>query len=98
MIRPKGFVWLASHMHSVRELDIAGTLLRHQDEGCWWANIPQGHCLQHLEWHKMLEEIWTDPFGDRRQGIVFIDTGINKSAIRQQMDSCLLKDMEIKSG
>ncbi len=98
VIRAKGFFWLATRMHWVGEVAIAGALLRHQAAGRWWANIPEDRWPQDAAWHKMLEEIWTEPFGDRRQEIVFIGTDINESAIRQQLDSCLLTDMEMKSG
>jgi len=96
VIRAKGFFWLASRMHWVGELAIAGALLRHQAAGRWWANVPKDRWPQDEVWRKMLDEIWREPFGDRRQEMVFIGAGMDKSAIRQQLDACLLTDAEMQ--
>ncbi len=96
VIRAKGFFWLASRMHWVGELAIAGALLRHQAAGRWWANVPKDRWPQDEVWRKMLDEIWSEPFGDRRQEMVFIGAGMDKSAIRQQLDACLLTDAEMQ--
>ncbi len=97
VIRAKGFFWLASRMHWVGELAIAGALLRHQAAGRWWANIPQDRWPQDNKWREMIEEIWSEPFGDRRQEMVFIGTGMDKDALCRKLDNCLLTDEEMQS-
>ncbi len=97
VIRAKGFFWLASCMHWVGELAIAGALLCHQAAGEWWANIPQDSWPQDEEWRKMLDEIWSEPFGDRRQEMAFIGTDMDEESIRQQLEACLLTKKEMKS-
>ena len=45
----------------------------------------------------MIESIkrnWADPYGDRRQELVFIGKGINKEEIKKRLESCLLSDEE----
>lgn len=95
VIRAKGFFWLASRMNWVGELAIAGSQLKHQAAGRWWANIQKDHWPQDDKWKKMLEEIWTEPFGDRRQEMVFIGTGMDEENLRKQIDFCLLTDKEM---
>lgn len=97
VIRAKGFFWLASRMHWVGELAIAGALLRHQAAGRWWANIPKENWPQDDTWKEMIKKIWHEPFGDRRQEMVFIGTGMDQAALTQQLDKCLLADAEMKT-
>ncbi|MCH2037329.1 MAG: zinc metallochaperone GTPase ZigA [Rickettsiales bacterium] len=97
VIRAKGFFWLASRMHWVGELAIAGALLKHQAAGRWWANIPKEHWPQDDTWKQMIKTIWKEPFGDRRQEMVFIGTGMDEATLRNQLDQCLLTDDEMKT-
>ena len=96
VIRAKGFFWLASRMHWVGELAIAGALLRHQAAGRWWANIPKDRWPQDEQWKEMINNIWSEPFGDRRQEMVFIGTDMDEADLRKQLDSCLMTDAEMK--
>lgn len=98
VIRAKGFFWLASRMHWVGELAIAGALLRHQAAGRWWANVPKNRWPEDEAWRKMIKEIWSEPFGDRRQEMVFIGTGIDEATLRKQLDNCLLTEKEMQSS
>ncbi len=97
VIRAKGFFWLASRMDWVGELAVAGPLLRHQAAGLWWADIPRDDWPEDEESRKMLDELWSEPFGDRRQEMVFIGTDMDEATIRQQLEACLLTDKEMKS-
>ncbi|MCI5049002.1 MAG: zinc metallochaperone GTPase ZigA [Rickettsiales bacterium] len=97
VIRSKGFFWLASRMHWVGELAIAGSLLRHQAAGRWWANIPKEHWPQDEKWKELMTSICREPFGDRRQEMVFIGVGMDEAALRKQLDTCLLSDDEMHS-
>ena len=98
VIRSKGFFWLASRMHWVGEFAVAGSLLKHQAAGKWWANIPKENWPQDPMWVAMIQKIWNPPYGDRRQEMVFIGTGMDEAALRQQLDHCLLTDAEMNEG
>lgn len=97
LIRSKGFFWLASRMHWVGELAIAGAQLRTAAAGRWWANIPKDKWPQDEKWKEFMKEIWSEPFGDRRQEIVFIGIGMDKQAITKMLDNCLLTDKEFQT-
>ena len=76
---------------------IAGALLRHQAAGRWWANIPKDLWPQDDSWKQLIKKIWKEPFGDRRQEIVFIGTDMDQEALIKQLDYCLLTDIEMKT-
>ena len=38
---------------------------------------------------------WTEPFGDRRQQIVYIRQNLPKEAMTSELDRCLLTDEEM---
>ena len=47
---------------------------------------------------KDLKKNWEDPYGDRRQELVFIGTDIDKVGINKRLESCLLTDEEFAEG
>ncbi|MEM6603056.1 MAG: zinc metallochaperone GTPase ZigA [Pseudomonadota bacterium] len=98
VIRAKGFFWLATRMNWVGELAIAGSLLRHQAAGKWWANIPKDNWPQDDVWKEIMQDIWQKPYGDRRQEIVFIGTDMDEAALTAKLDQCTLTDKEMEKG
>jgi len=41
---------------------------------------------------------WREPFGDRRQEIVFIGIGMDQGALRKRLDACLLTQDKMRGG
>jgi len=97
LVRAKGFFWLASRMHWVGELAIAGAQLKTGAAGRWWANIPKDKWPQDEKWQEFMKGLWSEPFGDRRQEMVFIGIGMDKDKITKMLDECLLTETEFQT-
>ena len=97
--RIKGYFWLASRMDFVGQIGVAGKLAEISPAGKWWAAVPKHEW--NLEDPSMIEDVrknWTEPYGDRRQELVFIGTDIDKENIRKRIENCLLTDDEFQLG
>jgi G3E family GTPase len=97
VIRAKGHFWLATRPEWVGELSQAGAIVRNEAMGFWWSSIPRERWPDHPEWRQHMEDTWDDVYGDRRQEIVFIGTGMDESEIRRRLDTCLVGDANAKA-
>ena len=90
VIRAKGHFWIATRPDWVAEFSLAGALSSINPLGTWWASVPierwpsEEHAQAYLAAH------WQEPWGDRRQEIVFIGSGIDWPELRSRLDSCLV--------
>lgn len=99
LYRVKGYFWLASRMEFVGQLSVAGKLADISPAGKWWAAVPKSEWqMEDQAMFDEMKENWTEPYGDRRQELVFIGTNICKDTIRKRLDSCLLTDEEYNQG
>ena len=94
VIRAKGHFWLATRPQWVGELSQAGALVRHEAMGFWWSSVPKERWPDHPEWRRHLAEKWDPVYGDRRQEIVFIGTGMDEAALRRRLDACLVGEQD----
>lgn len=92
VIRAKGHFWLATRPDWVGELSQAGSLVRTSAMGFWWAILPRDRWPDHPEWRQSIEANWNSIYGDRRQEIVFIGTGMDEAALRDKLDACLVPE------
>jgi G3E family GTPase len=90
VIRAKGFFWLATRPQWVGEVSQAGALVRTEAAGFWWAAIKKESWPHEPDWEAWIAKRWDPVWGDRRQEIVFIGTGMDESAIRSALDLCLI--------
>ncbi|MEM8590395.1 MAG: GTP-binding protein [Pseudomonadota bacterium] len=93
VIRAKGHFWIATRPDWVVEFSLAGSMSSVSPLGIWWAAVPmerwpggEGGARSYIEAH------WQDPWGDRRQEIVFIGAGIDWPALKARLDACLVPD------
>jgi G3E family GTPase len=93
-----------SHRHDTASFwSHAGKHFSITTAGKWWSSIPRQQMKEILrdqpdEYHRIIStEFITEEFGDRRQEIVFIGTGIDEDKITEVLDDCLLTDAEMKS-
>jgi len=89
VIRAKGHLWLATRPDWAAEFSLAGALSTIRPLGLWWAAVPKERWPNDLEGRAQLAMAWQEPFGDRRQEIVFIGSGMNEAAISAALDSAL---------
>jgi G3E family GTPase len=92
VIRTKGHYWLATRPQWVGELSQAGAIVRNEAMGFWWAAIPKERWPDHPEWRAAIAKNWSDVWGDRRQEIVFIGTGMDTAELTRRLDACLVPD------
>ncbi len=91
VVRAKGFFWIATRPEWCGEVSMAGALVRHNAAGFWWAAMPKERWPQDPEHVAMIKRRWSEPFGDRKQEIVFIGTrDMDERAIRVSLDRCLV--------
>ena len=94
VIRAKGFFWLATRPQWVGEMSQAGALVRTEAAGYWWAAIAKDSWPTEPDWNAWISGRWDPVWGDRRQEIVFIGTGMDEAAIRSALDQCIMRTSE----
>ena len=92
VIRAKGHFWVATRPEWVAEFSLAGALSGVQPIGNWWASIPKEHWPEDERALEYVNSFWQEPWGDRRQEIVFIGSGIDWPALENRLDACLLPE------
>ena len=90
VIRAKGHFWITTRPDWVAEFSLAGTLSSVKPLGTWWASMPQERWPDHEGAREYLKSHWEDPWGDRRQEIVFIGAGIDWADLSERLDKCLV--------
>ncbi|MTD45110.1 GTP-binding protein [Conexibacter sp. W3-3-2] len=98
VLRAKGFFWLASRPVIAGGWAQAGRVLTLQPAGGWWATVPRHEWPEDELKAVMIDPFWEEPWGDRRQEIVFIGADMDEDAIRADLDDCLLTDAEMELG
>ena len=90
VIRAKGHFWIATRPDWVAEFSLAGALSSVNPLGTWWASVPIERWPSEKHAQAYLAAHWQEPWGDRRQEIVFIGSGIDWPELRSRLDSCLV--------
>ena len=90
VIRAKGHFWIGSRPQWVIEFSLAGALSSISPLGTWWASVPQERWPDDDRARAYAKSLWVEPFGDRRQEIVFIGAGIDWPLLKSRLDACLI--------
>lgn len=98
LIRSKGYFWLASRPEFAGQWNQAGGIARYGFAGMFWKAVPKEGWPQDEEYLASIEKSWQEPFGDMRQELVFIGQNLDKQAVFDQLDACLLSDEEMLKG
>ncbi len=97
VIRAKGHFWLATRPDWVAEFSLAGVLKSVEPLGNWWASVPKERWPDTETFRQYAAERWAEPWGDRRQEIVFIGFGIDWPAMKARLDDALLPEADAAS-
>lgn len=98
LIRSKGYFWLASRPDFAGQWNQAGGIADYGFAGLFWSAIPKKQWPTDPESLAAIEENWIEPFGDRRQELVFIGQELDKAALLQALEDCLLTQEEVLAG
>ncbi|MEL6642116.1 MAG: GTP-binding protein [Pseudomonadota bacterium] len=93
VIRAKGHFWISTRPDWVAEFSLAGALTSIAPLGNWWATVPEERRPTHGSAQDYMQAHWQEPWGDRRQEIVFIGSGIDWPALKARLDNCLVPAM-----
>lgn len=98
LLRSKGFFWLATRPDYAGQWSQAGGIARYGYAGMFWKAVPRNEWPQDQVQVASIMEKWQEPYGDRRQELVFIGQELDRHALCQWLDECLLTDEELASG
>lgn len=102
VLRSKGFLWIASRHDEVYMWSQAGVSVQVNPAGLWWAAAPEEEWPEDGEENaELLADIrreFEEPYGDRRQEIVFIGIDMDRPNIESLLERCLLTDEELAAG
>lgn len=91
VIRAKGHFWLATRPDWVVEFSLAGALSTAAPLGRWWASVPEARLPSDPDAQHEIASRWVEPWGDRRQEIVFIGSGMDQDTIKAALGAALVR-------
>ncbi|MBU2112196.1 MAG: zinc metallochaperone GTPase ZigA [Gammaproteobacteria bacterium] len=98
LLRSKGYFWLASTPEYAWLWHQAGGIARYNIAGLFWQPVPAAEWPQEAELQDAIMQSWAEPYGDRRQELVFIGQQLDKTAMLAELEACLLTDAELAAG
>jgi G3E family GTPase len=90
VIRAKGHFWLATRPDWAAEFSLAGAVSSVSPLGRWWAAVPAARWPKRGAGLEEVQALWAEPWGDRRQEIVFIGHGMDRAGIEAALDAALV--------
>ena len=97
--RSKGFLWLASRNMYAGMWSHAGIYFQLDPAGRWWADVPRAEWPDEEDERRQILRSMEEPWGDRRQEIVFIGgQEMLRAELEEELDRCLLTDAEMARG
>ena len=98
LIRSKGFFWLGSRPEHAGQWSQAGGIARYGYAGLFWRSVPRKDWPQDKDFLASIEENWVEPFGDMRQELVFIGQNLDKTAMIDALNDCLVSEEDLDKG
>lgn len=98
MLRSKGFFWIATRNDTAITWSLAGRVARVSPAGQFLAATPTHLHPQGAHVDEYKAEFWQEPYGDRRQELVFIGIQMDKVEMIEKLHMALLSDDELALG
>lgn len=96
--RAKGFFWLATRPAMAGMLSAAGGSIETSVAGLWWVTAPSELWPEDQAQRSEIISAFVEPYGDRRQEIVFISKDLDEEGIWNALEACLVTDQEFEAG
>lgn len=90
IIRAKGLCYFTGEDHICYLFEQAGKQFSLKNCGQWYATMPQEELEQFLERNPQVLQDWDENYGDRMQKLVFIGQKLDKKALKEALDACLM--------
>ena len=90
VVRAKGHFWISTRPEWVIEFSLAGALSTIKPLGNWWAMVPRERWPSDDYAQSYMQAHWEEPWGDRRQELVFIGAGFDWPSLKARLDDCLV--------
>ncbi len=98
LLRSKGYFWIASRPGIVAVWSQAGGMAEFTPAGYWWAAAPAENWPEDPEAIAWIKSNMEEPWGDRRQELVFIGQKLPQQEMREALEAALLTAEEISMG
>ena len=90
IIRAKGICYFKSESEICYLFEQAGKQVSLNNAGQWYATMPDDELQEMLMRDESLRRDWLDPYGDRQHKLVFIGQHLDRDAITQALNDCLV--------
>ena len=90
VIRAKGMCWFEDQPHLCYVFEQAGRQVQLQNAGQWYATMPPAELEQFRKDNPGVNRDWDERYGDRQQKLVFIGQHLDRDAITEELDKCLV--------
>lgn len=99
VVRAKGYFWIATKPDIAWVLSQAGGRKEVEPSGYWWAAVDRELWPEDdAERSAIQAEVDAGRWGDRKQELVFIGSGMDETHIRKHLSECLLTAEELALG
>ncbi len=92
VIRAKGMCYFSEEPDMCFIFEQAGSQKKLSQAGKWFATAPEAELQAMLKVDKQLQRDWDEKYGDRMQKLVFIGQKLDRQAIADALDQCLVAD------
>jgi G3E family GTPase len=90
LLRAKGFFWTREQPDEMQFMSVAGGVVRYDTLNYWWAAMIENGKARREEMPERVRALWAEPFGDRRQELVFIGVNLDEAGLAEALSGCLI--------